>query len=78
MRHDYTPPDANLVFQGHEDIIIITINIIIIIIIITIIVIIIIITIIIIIAIIIITIFISSRIILKVFQTLFRRFLSTN
>ena len=33
MRHDYTPPDANLVFQGHEDIIIITINIIIIIII---------------------------------------------
>ena len=77
MRHDYTPPDANLVFQGHEDIIIITINIIIIIII-TIIVIIIIITIIIIIAIIIITIFISSRIILKVFQALFRRFLSTN
>ena len=76
MRHDYTPPDANLVFQGHEDIIIITINIIIIII--TIIVIIIIITIIIIIAIIIITIFISSRIILKVFQALFRRFLSTN
>ena len=76
MRHDYTPPDANLVFQGHEDIIIITINIIIIIII-TIIVIIIIITII-IIAIIIITIFISSRIILKVFQALFRRFLSTN
>ena len=75
MRHDYTPPDANLVFQGHEDIIIITINIIIII---TIIVIIIIITIIIIIAIIIITIFISSRIILKVFQALFRRFLSTN
>ena len=25
MRHDYTPPDANLVFQGHGDIIIIII-----------------------------------------------------
>ena len=72
MRHDYTPSDANLVFQGHEDIIIITINIIIIIVIIIII------TIIIIIAIIIITIFISSRIILKAFQALFRHFLSMN
>ena len=30
MRHDYTPPDANLVFQGHGDIIIIIIIIIII------------------------------------------------
>ena len=70
MRHDYTAPDANLVFQGHEDIIII-ISIIIIVIIIII-------TIIIIIAIIIITIFISSRIILKVFQALFRHFLSMN
>ena len=29
MRHDYTPPDANLVFQGHGDIIIIIIIIII-------------------------------------------------
>ena len=34
MRHDYTPPDANLVFQGHGDIIIIIIIIIMIIIII--------------------------------------------
>ena len=68
MRHDYTASDANLVFQGHEDIIIIIIIIVIIIIV----------TIIIIIAIIIITIFISSRIILKVFQALFRHFLSMN
>ena len=71
MRHDYTPPDENLVFQGLEGSIIIIIIIIIIAIIIII-------TIITIIAIIIITIFISSRIILKVFQASFRHFLSTN
>ena len=25
MRHDYTPPDPNLVFQGHRDVIIVII-----------------------------------------------------
>ena len=34
MRHDYTPPGANLVFQGHGDIIIIIVVVVIIIIII--------------------------------------------